>query len=120
MAPSPEPRRVQVWLPPIEQLITTLLQRQTNLGFMVASLELPDITGVPLELEIRDADPSPGCATWATVVKKGRNRLSFPLYDSQDDATDVELSNFFAPLAAFPTSPSPPLRPGDNGAGAAG
>ncbi len=50
-------------------------------------------------------DPSSGCSTWASVVK-GKKRLSLPLYDSQDDSTDLELCNFFTPLAALPQSPS--------------
>ena len=98
----------------IEQLISVLLQRQTDLGSLIASLELPNTTGIPLEFKQHGAtDPFPGCSTWATVVKKGRNRLSLPLYDSQDNANEAELLNFFTPLVTPPTSPSPLLHPGD-------
>eukprot|EP00064_Thunnus_orientalis_P006326 superscaffoldBa00000654_g6342 len=90
----------------IEQLISVLLQRQTDLGSRPASLELPVSTSLTLKVNRHDTvDPSPGCSTWASVVK-GKKRLSLPLYDSQDDSTELELCNFFTPLAALPQSPS--------------
>lgn len=46
-------------------------------------------------------------------MAKGNKRCSLPLYDSQDgDDPDLELCNFFAPLADLPTSPSPLLKGG--------
>ncbi len=60
---------------------------------------------------IHSDDPSPGCSAW-TLVVKGKSRRSLPLYVSQDDSTELELSNFFAPLAALPTSPAPLLSGG--------
>ncbi len=90
----------------IEQLISVLLQWQTDLGSRLASPELPESTSLPVKVNRPDTvDPSPGCSTWASVVK-GKKRLSLPLYDSQDDSTDLELCNFFTPLAALPQSPS--------------
>ena len=94
----------------IEQLISALLQRQDDLCSRLSSLEYTETTSLPAGVTLSD-DPSPGCSTWASVVK-GKNRRSLPLYDSQDDATDLELSNFFAPLADVPTSPSPLMNGG--------
>ncbi|KAL7382620.1 hypothetical protein ABVT39_025369 [Epinephelus coioides] len=89
----------------IEQLIPVLLQWQTKLGSRLASLELSESTGLPVKVNRPDTvDPSPGCSTWASVVKN-KKRLSLPLCDSEDDSTDLELCNF-TPLAALPQLPS--------------
>lgn len=90
---------IKVELASIDRLISVLLQRQTDLGSRLALLERPEFTSLQAEVNPDTVDPSPGCSTWAAVVK-GKNRLSLSLYDSHDDATDLELSNFFAPLAA--------------------
>lgn len=83
----------------IERLISDLLQRQTDLSSRLALLERTESTSQPENT----VDPCPGCSSCASFVK-GKKRRSLPLYDSQDDATDLELSNFFAPLAALPTA----------------
>lgn len=55
-----------------------------------------------------DRADTPGCSTWALVVK-GKKIRSLPCFDSQDDIEDLELFNFFSPLTALPASPSPLL-----------
>ena len=92
----------------IEQLIS-ILQRQADFCSRLSSLQYTEPTSLPVGAT-HSVNPSPGCSTWASVVK-GKNRHSLPLYDSQDDSTDLELSNPFAPLADVPTSPSPLLIP---------
>lgn len=95
----------------IEQLISAILQRQTDLGSRLALLECPEATGVPLE-----NGSGSGCSSWASVVTKGlgpkKGRLTLPLFhDPLGDEEPLQLVNRFAPLQVWDEGDDAPPSP---------
>jgi hypothetical protein len=88
----------------IEQLISDLLQKQTDLGTRLTSIEEPWLPCPGASTAGVVPNPIPGPSSWSMVVaggKSGRSSPPVPVRRGGDDP-ELELSNSFAPLADLP------------------
>lgn len=93
----------------LEQLISLLLQKQTDLSARLTSLEVPRST-CPVGRDVKVNACSPRASTWSTVVRGSKRRFPPPGPARLDGAgIGLKLHNSFAPLALLPTPPGPRL-----------